>query len=149
MSGLEGSARKDAELAWAAGFFDGEGTITTSLTRAKPEAKARQRSQHATFYVGVNQATSSLDDIDTPEAIARFARALGMGVVVGPYRQDAHRKPIFKWYAHNRIGLAALSVLWPYLCSPKRLQARRAFDRFEHLSRIGAELTERPWEAAA
>ncbi len=144
------SARNDAiELAWAAGFFDGEGTITVSVTRPNPARPPRQRTGHVTFYVGVNQATSAISDVAIPAPIARFAEALGMGTVVGPYRQDDHRRPIFKWYGHNQVGLAALSVLWPFLCEPKRAQAIRAFDRFALLSAHAGQLTDRPWEAAA
>lgn len=102
---------KTAELAWAAGLFDGEGTATVCGGRGR-------------------LALKMVDE----EPVRRFHAAVGRGKVYGPYRNDAAtrrdgspRSPFFYWIAPGTVGADAAAVLWPWLSSPKRLSIERVF----------------------
>lgn len=103
------------ELAWAAGFFDGEGNVSVS-TRKK------------TFPQIVFQIAQT-----DRRPLDRFARAVGNGVVRGPYHhKDKAHQPYFVLTLHGfeRVKLA-VDRIWPWLSTPKREQARCALDTIE------------------
>lgn len=111
------------ELAWAAGFFDGEGSVFVNqghTTHAHRPGKPR--------YPCVSPIASvcgcELQPLD------RFARAVGGRVPTGPYkpRKVGHR-PYYRWDACGRPSVhRVLSKLWPYLSTPKRQQALRVWE---------------------
>jgi hypothetical protein len=111
------------ELAWAAGFYDGEGCTSvcdlnsTRLTpKGKPKDKPRLRMSIAQSY--------------SPETLERFQRAvLGLGSIRGPWVPKSVWTVGEKWEwtarrAHEVIGVVGL--LWPFLCTPKREQIVKA-----------------------
>ena len=106
----------DTELAWAAGFFDGEGHVSI----AKPKPRQRGRA-----VCRVNQICR--------EELDRFQRAVGVGVVSGPYGPySGNRRPQWCWIANTveEIGRVA-SLLRPYLCSRKLADFDRVFAALE------------------
>lgn len=100
------------ELAWAAGFFDGEGTTSA--------------------FMHVNrwqiQLAVSQNNLDTLE---RFQAAVhGVGKIYGPY--DRNRKnPIYTYKigGYERVQ-AVISMLWPWLTPHKKEQAATALLRY-------------------
>jgi len=107
-----------AELAWAAGFFEQGGCTTRSSGRAR---------------VAVKQAVESLG-LPPPNELVQFASALGCGVIRGPYterhRDGRRRKPIYYWYADGEErSVEAISRLWPFLSTFKRVQAKRVLGK--------------------
>jgi hypothetical protein len=92
------------ELAWAAGFFEGEGSITQS--NGRPLLQVRN---------------------NDPAPLHRFRRAVQAGKVYGPYttRTRMSRKPFWQWAATGCDGLDVLRMLSPWL-SERRLG--QAFD---------------------
>ena len=104
------------ELAWAAGFFDGEGT-TGVLKRAR-------RSYLSLRVVQVD-----------PRPLRRFCEALGLGNFYGPYvRTNEKHSDYYAWCVGSSRAHAALDLLWPYLSEPKREQASRALRQLEELN---------------
>src|SRR4051812_35629251 len=101
------------DLAWAAGFFDGEGTV-----RFKPDRRGGKNS--GTVAMSVHQVRR--------EPLVRFQRALGgMGKIGGPY-PTGRENPILSWYATGwKNSQAIVAMLWPFLSVPKREQAIAAF----------------------
>jgi hypothetical protein len=104
------------ELAWAAGFFDGEGS--TYLTRTS----------HRADWTHVNLGVAQVER----GPLERFQRAVG-GRIVGPYMNGNYKgreraKPIWKWTCAGFPAKAVLRLLWPYLSEPKKAQAQRALD---------------------
>lgn len=99
------------ELAWAAGFFDGEGT-----TIAKQDARRPDQ-----FQLQFTVPQCGRDGV--PDVLSRFQRAvLGMGVIDKPYGDSMYR-----WRARGFVdGQAALALLWPFLSAVKRAQAASA-----------------------
>jgi hypothetical protein len=98
------------DLAWAAGFFDGEGTF--SLSGRYSAVHVRQ--------------------VD-PEPLDRFRDALGVGAIDGPYlhqtpgRFSKQRQYGFRTYRRLEV-LSIAEQMWPYLGLAKRAQAVRALN---------------------
>lgn len=90
------------EVIWAAGFFDGEGCTSV---RRRPDGRIDLR-------IDVGQKDR--------RPLERFSNALG-GRVVGPYHHGMHR---VLYNGDSAFGM--LLLLWPYLCDPKKEQARAA-----------------------
>jgi hypothetical protein len=93
------------ELAWAAGFFDGEGW-TSGATQ--------QGGKTQVFYLGISQK-----DI---RPLERFASALGLS-------QNIHRNRMNTIGLSGALALRAFRKLWPYLSDPKREQGRASFEK--------------------
>jgi hypothetical protein len=99
-------ARRDEEIAWAAGLFEGEGCVTRVRDRLTP-------------------ALVNTDE----EVIRRFHEMIGIGILYGPYESAAKdgytRRPFFRWVVSTYDALDVLQLLLPWL-SQRRLD--RAFE---------------------
>src|SRR3989441_2361541 len=85
------------ELAWAAGFFDGEGWAN----RTGRGVQAR-----------INQA----DPDGVPAVLVKFLRIVGVGRVKGPQIRE-RRQPLYYWHATSRSDIARLAqLIGPFLC---------------------------------
>ena len=106
------------ELAWAAGFFDGEGSFAASRS-----------STWRVISASIPQ--SSLDGI--PETLIRFQRAVGRGTISGPKPQhNAWSKlPRYRWSSSSLGDVeATVHMLWSHLSAAKRQQALAALERY-------------------
>lgn len=98
----------ETEWAWAAGFYDGEGCMCFQ--------KYTDGTQVALMVVAQTNR----------EVLERFQRAVGGGGIYGPRRQQAGWKLRWDWRTTKKAAIqTALSRMWPYLCEPKRDQAKR------------------------
>lgn len=89
------------ELAWAAGFFDGEGWAN----RAGRGVQSR-----------INQS----DDDCVPDVLLRFQTAVGRGRIHGPVREEG-RKDLYYWDVSSRGDVDAVATgIWPWLGNVKR-----------------------------
>lgn len=111
-----------ADLAWAAGFFDGEGsTIARALT-----------SRPGYYQLNVTVPQSGRDGV--PPLLLRFQRVmLGMGHINGPNDEFIY---MLRFNAREEARLV-LKLMWPYLGDVKRTQAREAVDRIEAQRALG------------
>ena len=113
---METPAKED--LAWAAGLFDGEGSVGFYKY---PGHGGSQFKLNITQY--------------HPEVLIRFHRAVGgIGKVVGP-RIGHNGKDRWDFRATSFQNVqAVIAMIWPWLSSPKRNQYTKAFlawqDRF-------------------
>jgi len=105
------------ELAWAAGFYDGEGHTRVRLV---PLDASRRGNQQVQLGVVINQASS-------PELLERFKRAVGVGAVNGPYKKGLpHHKPQYVYSTQSFESVQhCICCMWPWLGSAKRNQALR------------------------
>lgn len=96
------------ELAWAAGFFDGEGNI-----RFDPRPG---RKRGWTQFQVAQQDRRVLD---------RFVAAIGFGEIYGPYGPYGKTKPYYllSIQGFERVQAAA-AMLWRWLSPVKRQQVR-------------------------
>jgi hypothetical protein len=91
--------RTREELAWAAGLFEGEGTVSYNAT-----------------------AIFMCDE----DRLRAFRQALGFGTV-GPHtKRRNQRQPQYKWYAQSFEGVqATAALLWEWLGPRRRAQFKR------------------------
>ena len=97
-------------LEWAAGLFEGEGTI---LIRKRPE----------------DQIAVSLTSTDE-DVVVEFCKVVGQGKVYGPYSYDTVRKPFWKWNADGEKAAFVLRSICPYLLSRRMSRATEALGRW-------------------
>jgi hypothetical protein len=103
-----------SELAWAAGFLDGEGTLRFRGTKDPPRP-GKSRSS-GTFTIQASQIDRLVLD--------RLRAALGGGgKVYGPYTpRSSNRKPVFAYHIAGMAAVEAFDLLRPYLSPIKRQQ---------------------------
>lgn len=94
----------EIELAWAAGFFEGEGWIYV------PPAEQSRRG------LQVFVAQSSADE-NVPPMLLRFQKAVGGRGVIAPQKaNDLSRKQRWKWMLTRRWeALDVVKMLTPYM----------------------------------
>lgn len=116
-SELSLSASLDAhELAWAAGFFDGEGSCGAYALAA---GKGRQ------IRLAISQNERSTLD--------RFQLAVGVGRV---YERTTTDNTPFSYQATSFENVqAVIALLWAFLSKPKRRQARQTLKEYESRAR--------------
>lgn len=93
-----------AAICWAAGLFEGEGTVTTSRNRRRLCVRMVERS-----------------------SIDRFFAIVGRGRVYGPYantsaeaRDGYQRSDVFMWVAEQEDADAVAAMLRPHLTPWRR-----------------------------
>jgi hypothetical protein len=97
------------ELAWAAGFFDGDGWAALSRQKGRRTGQPQAR---------INQ--SSLDGV--PEVLVRFRAAVGVGRIGGPKIEEG-REPLYWWSASSRGDVTNTGeLIGPWLSAQKRAQ---------------------------
>jgi hypothetical protein len=100
-------------LAWAAGFFVGEGCFSFTASNGSPSASAPQNDR---------------------DVLDRFRDATGLGKVYGPYAQRRIRgggrtsRFQYRLSGYERVQ-AMLAMLWPWLTAAKRAQGLHALAR--------------------
>lgn len=99
------------ELAWAAGFFDGEGC--TTLGQIKKLAFGAPKT-----YLYPKLTVSQKD----PRPLARFVEAVGEGRLRGQGQR------IHNWSVMGAKAHVVMSKLYPYLSAPKREQWNRVLE---------------------
>lgn len=113
---------KETELAWAAGFFDGEGTAGCYLHN-KSKLSVQDERYCARMTIGQSD----------PEVLIRFQSAVGVGNVRGPYKYAYNKTPLWCW-SLAKIGeiKIASGAIFPYLSSIKQQQLTQAIEDFEY-----------------
>ena len=100
----------ETELAWAAGFFDGEGS-----TSIHPNVVNMR-----TYFFLCMQLTQTGDIL--PYTLERFRKAVGEGKVYGPYTPAGLGSlPVWKWQVQKGLSVRLVGDrLRPYL-SPNKI----------------------------
>ena len=101
------------ELAWAAGFWDGEGSAW--LTRAEGRVNWQPQAR-------INQSSTN----GMPEVLTRFRDVVALGELKGPELKDG-KEPLYRWVISSRSEVERLGcLLWPWLGAIKLCQLRDA-----------------------
>jgi hypothetical protein len=117
------NSRDDEVLAWAAGFFDGEGS-----TIAKGDSR---RPGYRQLQVVVPQAGNG----HAPQVLEKFrAAALGTGAIAAVTSNG-----VYSWRARGRVDAELiLALMWPHLGTVKRMQAAKALELVDSQYASGA-----------
>ena len=105
-------------LAWAAGFFDGEGHVRADIRSS-----------------GSIRPALRIAQVD-PEVLHKFQEALGVGKVMGPYgpyKNDPIKKqPFFRYQTQSLPEIKQIAeALWPWLSTIKKQQFSEVLRRCE------------------
>src|SRR5437867_13383764 len=111
------------ELAWAAGFFDGEGWANAVAQEGRKTKQPQAR---------INQA----DPNGVPEVLLRFQRAVGgLGRIGGPYVMEG-RDDLYWWQISSRADVELLHhLLLPWLGQVKLREFAVALERPSEIGR--------------
>ena len=102
----------ETDYAWAAGFFDGEGT--TSVLAAK-------RDRHEYVRMSIAQKDNS--------TLERFRNIFNLGRIYKSKTRD-----IYNWNNYKKEDvITVLNKMWPYLSEIKKIQALRCFNRIDNI----------------
>lgn len=124
------------ELAWAAGFFDGEGWANAIAAEGRRTRQPQAR---------INQA----DPNGVPEVLLRFQRAVGgLGHIGGPYVKEGY-EDLYWWQVSSRGDVELLHhFLLPWLGQIKLREFAQALERPSAASRACSATDEwRAWAA--
>jgi len=113
-------ASSGQKIAWAAGLFEGEGTIGT---------------QTAAGRVRIRMALGTTDR----DVLDRFQKIVGCGNITGPKWREKSTKPLWLWTITSFDDVAKVSLLFsPFLGDRRRNALERAWHRY-------ANQPERKW----
>lgn len=121
----------ELELAWAAGFFDGEGSVF--VNRRKSVAKYRANP----IRYDITTVGLSIAQVDV-RPLQRFIAAIeATQNPTGPYRtKNKNAQPYYRWAVEGRPStLRVLEALWPFMSEPKREQSYRVWNELWDLRR--------------
>jgi hypothetical protein len=111
------SESREIQLAWAAGFFDGEGTV------------AADKDPHTGRYRAINMEIPQSSAEGIPDVLLRFCQIVGVGNILGPYepRSPWSRLPQYRWRSGAREDVEMVATLLsPWLGPVKRTQFETA-----------------------
>ena len=117
------------ELAWAAGFYDGEGS--TGLNKYTTVGKKGKRRGYWKRY-----PTMTIAQTGNGEELHRFNFAVGnIGKVYGPYgpygTNKQNKQSYFQFHVNGFEKVQAVTaVLWKFMCSAKRNQSEDVLRRY-------------------
>ncbi len=101
---------KEIELAWAAGFFDGEGCTSIQVAYYNPQTGTKSMQMHISI---TQNGRSTLD---------RFWNAVNkVGAVNGPYVRRTSSE-VYTYRATGPKVAQVMEQLWPYMSQPKKEQ---------------------------
>ena len=104
---------RDIEVAWAAGFFDGEGTVSVGTDPRTGR------------YSAINMEIPQSSAAGLPDVLVRFHRIVGVGNVTGPHepRSPWSRLPQYRWRSGALDDVEHVAaLLWTRLGPTKRKQ---------------------------
>lgn len=104
--------RRQVDIAWAAGLFDGEGCICIEPLR--PGRKAGERSVKFRFRIRVNMTTLG--------PITKLRRVFGYGSICSYERKDGWN-PMHTWACEGEKAAMAVTLMLPYFAL-KQKEAR-------------------------
>jgi hypothetical protein len=99
----------ETDLAWAAGFIDGEGCISV-IKRKTGQSKAGRRYEYHQLNINVPQ----IDKAPLDKLQKMFGGMVRANKAIG------NRRPSFVWTIHSRIAYNTLIQLIPYLIVKQR-----------------------------
>jgi len=106
---------KETDIAWCAGFFDGEGHV--SCHRSYPNPKTGRVSPQ--LYANVPQTA------DNVEVLEFFRSVIGFGRIKGPYKTKLGRDKCALLFGVKEVE-PLFAMLRPYLRADKTLAFQRA-----------------------
>jgi hypothetical protein len=114
----------NVDTAWAAGLYEGEGTITTTT----PSSNSRPLNYIIVRVVMCDE-----------EPVRKFHDVVGVGNFYGPYNNGhVNRKQIYKWQASKYSDCEkVINLLWDYLSERRQQQVIDVYAKYR-LGRVAS-----------
>lgn len=108
---------RDADLGWAAGFFDGEGHVSY---------------RRGTIYLNTGRVSGTIylcvpQNADNVEVLEKFQRIIGFGKISGPYKVRTNGKTNLRM--EYRVGVKNMRRLFVLLKDNLATKKTRDFER--------------------
>lgn len=116
----------EIELAWAAGFFDGEGSISVNLDKRSYKKSmsvdiAQNNKVPLIRFINAIQLDTKIIECNRPGGNGKIITALG---IVRAKKFSTHYK-ISYW---SQKGIKVMRLLYPYLSDIKREQYQKCYE---------------------
>lgn len=114
------------QLAWAAGIFEGEGTIATR--------RIGKREQDRAIVASIRMTDE--------DVIKRFHSIVKVGNVQGPSKpKNPKWKPLWTWQTGSFEGSQAVTaLLWAWLCSRRRAKIVKLLTEYHQIKSRGINI---------
>ena len=110
----------DLELAWAAGFYDGEGSLCCTSNNGNIDTRVQ-------LSIGQKDYNGEISD-----TLLRFQNAVGLGTIYVKSRREGHDIHQHQYLVCKKADVKiVINLLWPYLSQAKKDQANIALIRLE------------------
>src|SRR5579872_503653 len=106
---------KQTDLAWAAGFFDGEGCTTYTYYHSR-------KGKRISIELSIAQKDRRVLD--------KFKRIVGVGQI--NTWTDKTKRKYYYYTAHTLKAILVLKIIWKYLSNKKKEQAIPLLKEFRH-----------------
>jgi hypothetical protein len=113
---------RNEDLAWAAGFFDGEGCVS-----ATPSSPTKQGVTRCYLRASVTQKH--------PPLLEKFAGLFGCGAIRSESRRTMHQ-----FQVNGRQAFGVMDALWPWLGEQKKSDFKRALRRIRESRELAAAM---------
>lgn len=106
-----------ADLAYAAGLFEGEGSL-----------HVQHRSDNSRSPIAVMKISMTDEDV-----VRKFHEIVGVGSVGGPWadKRSESYKPIWRWTTYGSKAKALCGQLWPWLGQRRRERITQVFGELD------------------
>lgn len=106
--------QKQLEIAWAAGFYDGEGSVSCTANNGNPQTR---------IQLSIGQKN---DRGEIAAVLERFKKAVGVGKIYRKTRNDKEINQHQYLISKAEDVQAVINILWPFMSYKKRHQAANA-----------------------
>jgi hypothetical protein len=118
------------DYAWAAGFYEGEGSIAHHCRNGRLYKPCEVR-------IVISQSGGG----DAAKLLERFRDIVGCGKVYGPYTPSIHnlgKKPLWRFAVSKHEYVQAIAaMLWPWLSERRRTQIVTCLSKYNTSGSIG------------
>ena len=115
----------DIDIAWMAGFYEGEGTIYC-YTSKHTTKKGLKRT-----YTKLKMAITQND----MEPLLKCKKILSYLDINGPYKNKTSKNLHYQLNAQNEYALKFISTIYPHLSNRRRIQADKAILKYKTTSK--------------
>jgi hypothetical protein len=113
------TSMNEIDIAWAAGFFDGEGCISF---------RPNNGGKNPFIRISINQ------NADNREVLDKFIRIVGVGKVYGPYGRGRNKDVCSMYVGKYEHTQYIIALLWKHMSTCKRVQAKQAILRYKQFT---------------
>lgn len=110
----------DVDVAWLAGFFEGEGTIYAK--KGKYLKKSGEVTPNCRISVTICQ--------NFEEPLLKCKKIYSEFSITGPYKNKTSKNIHYQCNVHNEKAMKFIEIIYPLLSERRKIQADKAIDEY-------------------